>query len=579
MKNLVLRSFKTALLATALLTGSSLGFASADLNQTVVETGLSGSYLASRVAMDDNDDEAAVKFLEKATSLDSDDLKIRQDYFAALVANGRISDAAKIAQNTEKLGTRRNLAGYVIAAEEMRQRSWKKAATALKDVAGVELDKTLREIMLAWINAGERNFEEAQVRINDLTGPEWITVMKNYHTGLIASMAGETDVAQENFQRVIENRAVITVLTETYIRSIEAMVRTQSKAGETEKASATLQAGLDIFPSHPPFISLKAKLDAGETLGDLITTPQEGAAEIFFNLASAIERDGVGAITKGYLQIANHLAPESDVILLGLAELYLRQGYYERSNTFYDRISKQSSFERIARLEKATNLSRLEQKSEAITELQKLIDEDPKDLAGYMTLGSLFNREKRYREGAEVFDAAVKNIGASQRHHWNLFFRRGISYERLKEWEKAEPNFVKSLELSPDQPEVLNYLGYSWIDQGINLDEGMEMIRKAVELRPRSGFIVDSLGWAHYRLGNYEEAVKQLERAVQLMPQDPTINDHLGDAYWKVGRKLEATFQWKIALASETEPEDPKTIEAKLANGLIDDEESEAKAE
>jgi len=579
MRKFILRSLKTALLATAIVTGSSLGFAAADLNQTVVETGLSGSFLASRVAIDDNDDEAAVKFLEKAVTLDKEDIKLRQDFFAALVANGRIGDAAEIAKNTEKLGTRKNLSGYVIAAEEMRKRSWKKAATALKDVAGVDLDKTLREIMLAWINAGERNFEEAQVRINDLNGPEWITVMKNYHSGLLAAMAGDTDLAQEKLKAVIDNRAVISVLTETYLRSIEAMVRTQSKVGETEQASETLKTGLDIFPSHPPFVALKNGLEAGETLSDLITTPQQGAAEIFYNLASAIERDGVGAITKGYLQIANHLAPESDVILLGLAELYLRQGYYDRSNVFYSDIKETSAFDRIARLEKATNLSRLEKKPEAISELRKLIDEDDKDLAGYMTLGSLFNREKRYREAAEVFDAAAENIGPSQRFHWNLFFRRGISYERLKEWDKAEPNFLKSLELSPNQAEVLNYLGYSWIDQGINLDKGMDMIRKAVELRPRSGFIVDSLGWAHYRLGNFENAVLQLERAVQLMPHDPTINDHLGDAYWKVGRKLEATFQWKIALASETEPDNPEAIEKKLVNGLVEDEDSEAKAE
>ena len=579
MKKLITRSFKSAILATAITIAHPLGFAAADLNQTVDQTGLSGSFLASRVAIDDNDDEAAVKFLEKATSLDGSNAKLNQDYFAALVANGRIQDAANVARDMEKLGPRKNLSGYVIAADEIRKRSWKKAATALKDVAGVDLDKTLREIMLAWINVGERDFEEAQTRVNDLTGPEWIAVMKNYHSGLIAAMSGDTDTAEAKLKAVIDNRAVISVLTETYLRSIEAMTRTQSKAGKADKAKATLDAGMAIFPSHPPFVAMKAKLEAGEVLQDLITNPQEGAAEIFYNLASAIERDGVGAITKGYLQIANHLAPDSDVIKLGLAELYLRQGYYKRSNSFYSSVTGESSFDRIARLEKATNLSRLDKKSEAIEELRKLIDEDRKDLAGYMTLGSLFNREKRYREGAEIFDAAVESIGPAKRFHWNLFFRRGISYERLKEWEKAEPNFVKALELSPNQPEVLNYLGYSWIDQGINLEEGMEMIRKAVELRPRSGFIVDSLGWAHYRLGNYEEAVVQLERAVQLMPQDPTINDHLGDAYWKVGRRLEATFQWKIALATETEPENPEEIEKKLRTGLVDEAEAEAKAE
>lgn len=579
MQRSILKSLKVTLLATGLLLAPPLGFAVAELDETVAESGLSGSFLASRVAIDDNDDEAAVKFLERSIALDGDNPKIRQDYFAALVTNGRIDDAADIARDTVRKGNQANLAGYTIAASEMRKRSWNKAASALKDVAGIELDKTLREISLAWINAGEQNYQEAEVRIDDLEGPEWIQVIKNYHAGLIAAIEGDNQEAVKRFQLVIDNRAAISILTETYIRAIEAKVRAHSKLDDTEKARETLDYGLSLLPNHAPFTVLDKALNNGEAQANLITTPQQGAAELFFNIASAIERDTNGQVPKAYLQIANHLAPKSDVIQIALAELYLRQSYFERSNAFYDQISKNSPFSRIARLEKANNLARLEKKEAAIKELRGLIEEDPTDLAGYSTLGSLFNREKRYREAADTYDEAVEKIGETKTHHWNLYFRRGISYERLKEWEKAEPNFKKSLELSANQPEVLNYLGYSWIDQGINLDEGMEMIRKAVELRPRSGFIVDSLGWAHYRLGNYEEAVKELERAVQLMPDDPTINDHLGDAYWQVGRKLEATFQWKIALSAEEEAEDPEKIRAKLENGLVENPKDEAKAE
>jgi Flp pilus assembly protein TadD len=132
-------------------------------------------------------------------------------------------------------------------------------------------------------------------------------------------------------------------------------------------------------------------------------------------------------------------------------------------------------------------------------------------------------------------------------------------------------DFQKALELNPDQPQVLNYLGYSWVDQGVNLEAGMEMIKKAVELRPKDGYIVDSLGWAYYRLGRFDEAVKHLERAIELRPEDPTINDHLGDAYWKVGRELEARFQWSHARDLKPEPEDLVKIEAKLKDGLADD--------
>jgi len=550
MRTKILQFLSASLLASSVVFHTSVAQANKELVETVNSTGLSGSYLAAQVKL-----------------------------FVAFVSNGRISDAAEIARNTPKLGTSQNLAGYVLAAEAMRKRSWKNAINALNDVAGVDLDKTLREISHAWALQGLGETDQAIARVSELDGPEWISVMKNYHAGLIANAGGKHGIAAEKFQAVIDNRAVISVLTETYIRALEAMVRNRSKAGDKEKAQETLDFGISLLPSHSPFMLLKEQLAEEKVLKPLLTTPQQGMAELFYNIATAIRRDGAGNFSKNYLQISNSLAPKSDVIQIGLAELYLQQGAYEKSNNFYGAVEETSPFSRIARLEKATNLSRLDKKEEAITELQALIESNPNDLIGYMTLGNVFSREERYREAADTYDKAVSIIGEEKSFHWNLFFRRGIAYERLKEWDKAEPNFMKSLDLSANQPEVLNYLGYSWVDQGINLDQGMDMIRKAVELRPRSGFIVDSLGWAHYRLGQYEEAVRELERAVQLMPQDPTINDHLGDAYWQVGRKLEATFQWNIALATKTPPDNPEEIKKKLENGLQTGVKDAAKAE
>jgi tetratricopeptide (TPR) repeat protein len=160
--------------------------------------------------------------------------------------------------------------------------------------------------------------------------------------------------------------------------------------------------------------------------------------------------------------------------------------------------------------------------------------------------------------------------------NWSLYYVRGIAYERSKQWPKAEADLKRALELSPEQPLVMNYLGYSWIDQGVNLDEGMKLIRRAVELRPDDGYIVDSLGWAHYRLGQFDDAVRELERAVELRPQDPVMNDHLGDAYWRVGRKIEARFQWSHAKEMEPEKDDLAKIEAKLKDGLADEKKTDS---
>jgi len=543
-------------------------FANTDLKTTVEQSTLAGSFLASRVAIEDSDDEAAVQFLERAYLLDRENVRLKQDLFSAFVTNGRIDDASDIAGKTGTFGSQTNMAGLVRAAKALRKREWAKIDDAIKDVAGVDLDKTMREIIRGWGRYGLGKADDAIATISKLEGPEWIKVMRDYHVALIADAAGQNDLAAEKLQTVIDNRAIIGVLTETYIRAIEAMVRNRSKAGDKAKAVETLKYGFSLLPSHPPFMEIQQAFDNDEVLSPLIVSPQQGSAEMFYNIASAIGREGTDDFAKSYMQLAKYLEDDSDIITIALAETYLRQSNFTRSNALYESIDENSSYYRIAQMERAGNLARLEQKEEAITIFKALIADDPKDLTGYLTLGDLLNREKRYREAADVYDEAVVQLGEPKSFNWNLFFRRGIVYERLKEWDKAEPNFRKSLELSANQPDVLNYLGYSWVDQGINLDEGMDMIRKAVELRPRSGFIVDSLGWAHYRLGEYKKAVQQLERAVQLMPGDPTINDHLGDAYWQVGRKLEATFQWKIALATKTEADNPEEIKRKLKEGL-----------
>jgi Flp pilus assembly protein TadD len=226
---------------------------------------------------------------------------------------------------------------------------------------------------------------------------------------------------------------------------------------------------------------------------------------------------------------------------------------------------------RNADIQMATNLDTLDRTDEAKKTLQKLIADRPDDLEAIMALGNILRVRKEFAECADAYTKGVNTLKQPQKTNWLIFYFRGICYERSKQWANAEADFKRALDLSPEQAHVLNYLGYSWIDQGVNLDEGMRMIRRAVEQRPDDGYIVDSLGWAYYRIHNYDEAVKQLERAVELKPEDPTINDHLGDAYWKIGRTLEATFQWAHARDLKPDPDDLNKITEKLRTGLVDE--------
>jgi Flp pilus assembly protein TadD len=235
---------------------------------------------------------------------------------------------------------------------------------------------------------------------------------------------------------------------------------------------------------------------------------------------------------------------------------------------------------RNAQIQLATDLDAVDRSDEAIKILKAVAAEDPKDVEAVMALGNIERGRKKFADCAQTYSQGIHDLPApDEKNNWVYYYYRGICEERSKQWSKAEADMRKALDLQPEQAHVLNYLGYSWIDQGVKLDEAMKMIKRAVDQRPDDGYIVDSLGWAFYRIGNYEDAVKTLERAIDLKPEDPTINDHLGDAYWRIGRTLEAKYQWAHARDLKPEPEDLPKIEAKIENGLSDETSSAASAE
>jgi Flp pilus assembly protein TadD len=200
--------------------------------------------------------------------------------------------------------------------------------------------------------------------------------------------------------------------------------------------------------------------------------------------------------------------------------------------------------------------------------LEELAGAAPERIDALVQLGDLRRHDENYAAAEDAYSRAIARIGEPRREHWTLLYARGIAYERTKRWPEAEADFLKALELEPEQPFVLNYLGYSWVDMGMHLDRAKGMLNRAVELRPDDGYIVDSLGWVYFRVGEYDKAVTRLERAVELEPGDPVINDHLGDAYWRVGRQREARYQWQRVLTLDPEEDVIADVEQKLRSGL-----------
>jgi tetratricopeptide (TPR) repeat protein len=360
---------------------------------------------------------------------------------------------------------------------------------------------------------------------------------------------------------------------------VEAYARWMSRNGSKEEALKILQGFDSVLPRHPLILEAINDIKAGEKLPPLVADAQAGAAEALYGLGASLGRRGGEDLGLVYLQLALYLAPSHPLALLSLADLYEAMKKQQLAIKIYERVPAKSPLRRNAEIQLAINLDALERTDEAKKHLERLIAARPQDTEAILALGTILRGRKQFAECADIYSKGVATLGKPEKANWLIYYFRGICFERSKQWAKAEADLKTALEVFPDQPHVLNYLGYSWVDQGINLDEGMRMIQRAVDQRSDDGYIVDSLGWAYYRLGKYDEAVKNLERAVELKPEDPTINDHLGDAYWRVDRMLEARFQWSHARDLKPEPEDLAKIEEKLKSGLQDEGSSSAAAE
>ncbi|MGA7327612.1 MAG: tetratricopeptide repeat protein, partial [Rhodomicrobium sp.] len=336
------------------------------------------------------------------------------------------------------------------------------------------------------------------------------------------------------------------------------------------------KAGLSILEEAdaagtPLGKALSKELKAGKKPKLMVSNVDEGLAESFLGIGQVLAANNGLDAAQIYFRFALFLNPNSDIAKLELAELYGNIEKYAKAMSVIDKIQEGSPFRENAQIRKALYVNALQKQDDAVTLLTSLLEKDPTNQQILQTLAGIESTRKKYDAAIPYYDRAIAMLGTPEKKDWTLFYSRGIAFERTKQWAKAEPDFKKALELDPEQAAVLNYLGYSWLDQNMNIQEAFDLIKKAVKLRPNDGYIIDSLGWAYYLQKDYDQAVKHLDKAVELRPEDPTLNDHLGDVYWRLGRKLEAKFQWNQALSLNPEPEDALKIKKKLEDGLPDE--------
>jgi tetratricopeptide (TPR) repeat protein len=534
-------------------------------------TSPSGSYLAARHAGGQRDAAAAASYYRAALRGDPRNNELLGRTFLAVLANGDVEESVKLAERILQVDKNDRIARLVLGVRAIKQKQYPLARKELAQSIRGPITDLAATLLSAWTMANPAEAKQATDSIDKLAGAEWYAIFKELHSALIFDVAGQKKDAAKHFERSYK-------LDPTALRVVQAYGSFLARQGNTADALKVFAAFDEALPRHPLIVEAANELKAGKKLPLMVDTPQAGAAEVLYGLGAALGRRGGEDLGLIYLQLALYLAPSHPLALLSLGDLYEAMKKPELANKIYERLPLSSPLHRNGQIQLALNLDTLDRTDEAKASLEKLIAANPNDLEAIMALGNVLRGRKQFAECADVYSKGIDIISKPEKSNWMIYYFRGICFERAKQWPKAEADLKKSLELFPDQPHVLNYLGYSWIDQGINLDEGMRMIKRAVEQRADDGYIVDSLGWAYYRLGNIEEAVKHLERAIELKPEDPTINDHLGDAYWRIGRELEARFQWSHARDLKPEPEDLIKIEQKLKSGLAD-ETSAAQAE
>ena len=556
------------LIPAALLAATALGttIAAAKEDAAVDPQSLAGSYLAARVAVTDRDTDNAVKLYERALQLDPDNLRLKQDAFLTYITNGDLDAAVKLGRTLPLDEDAPGILRLTLAVDALRSKDLAAAARGLDREWNAPLDRLLAGLMRSWAEFGQGDVDKALNIIDELDGPTWYDLFVDYHSGLVALAANRHDDAIERLENAA-NGGARQGAPRTFPAIVRALAVARASAGDFDAAIEAVEEENAQQPSVLYEKVLEALRQKKVPAFD-IRDSQRGAAEAMLNVGAAINRQGGLQFAALYFQLAKALAPTSDRVSLMLAEYYDRAEALERANEQFAAIPETSAFSRIARLERALNLDELGKLEPAREVMDALLEERPGDLVTTLSYGAVLARHEKFDEAAKVYEAAIAEIDEPQAYHWNLFYRVGIAYERTKRWPQAEAAFRRALELYPNEPRVLNYLGYSWVDMDRNLEEGLKMIETAVSLRPRDGYIVDSLGWAFYRLGRYGDAVRELERAVELRPADPTINDHLGDALWRDGRKLEAIYQWGRALTLDAEPDQEQIIRDKIRNGL-----------
>ncbi len=555
---------RLALLAAALLSACAAGGAPGRLsggergllNAGGPVSGVFGTYLAGRFAASETDTKTAADNLLAALRADPDQPELLTRAFLAALLDGR-PDALRLARRLPD----NPAANLLLAGADMQAGRWDRAEQRLRAIGrGGGPVQVLQPALLAWVQLGRGQPDAALATLRPLVEANRLKPLNALHAALIADVAGRPREAERFARQAIADQPQppwrLAVLAAGVLH----------RAGRGPEAQRLLDQVAE--GGDDAALAATAASRAGLLAARGVASPTDGMAEAYASLAGALRGQGAADFALILTQLALRLRPGFGPALVLSADTLGDEQHEEQALAALAMVAADDPLAPVVGLRRAALLDKLDRTEEAVTLLRRLSEAYPAMPQPPTRLGDLLRRRNRFPEAVAAYDEALVRTPQPGARDWPLYYSRGIARERAGDWSRAEADLLRALELAPEQPYVLNYLGYTWAEQGKNLDRAKAMLLRATELRPQDGNIADSLGWVLFRLGDRHGAVTWLEKAVELEPRSSVINDHLGDAYWAAGRQREGGFQWRRALTLDPEPGEGPKIEAKLREGL-----------
>ncbi|WP_323007348.1 tetratricopeptide repeat protein [Pseudorhodobacter sp.] len=521
----------------------------------------SGAYLAARVAGAHDDYREAAHWYTRALIAAPDDQSLMEGAMAAQLGAGNLDAAIAVAGRLKAAGVDSPTAELVLIADEAKRGDYDALQINPKD--GRTGAMLLDGLVTAWSELGAGRMSEAQADFDALGKTEGLQGFALFHQALALASAGDFEGAEAIMSG--DAAGAISALR----RGTVAHAQILSQLERNPDAIALLDSA---FPgdTDPAIHALRLRLEAGEPVPfDIVRNVTDGLAEVFFTLALALSGEASDAFTLQYARVAIYLRPEHAEAILLAGAMLENQKQFDLATEAYAMVPQSDGGFFAAEIGRARALQGAGKLDAALEVLNGQIRRHPDQLSVHLALADTLRGAERWAEATAAYDTTIGLIPQpATAGYWPIYYSRAIALERQKLWDRAEADFRRALELAPDQPQVLNYLGYSYLERGENFDEALSMIERAVAQRPDSGYIIDSLAWGYFLAGRYADAVEPMERASLLEPVDSTVTDHLGDVYWAVGRKLEANFQWRRALSFDPTEELATRIRRKLEIGL-----------